>query len=126
MNGKTLRKIINVWLFIHKKRSFDLKVKELLSKKSRWSKGAFATNFYGMPVEEDSFWASRFCLVGAAIKCYPDEEERNLVYSKIARELKEVEFDSYAVANYINIIWWNDNEKRTFSEVKELVNKLDI
>ena len=64
---------------------------------------------------------SSCCLWGAIQYCYDDIAERNLVLSKFQSEWK-------TGTDYIllHIVDWNDSDERTFDDIKQLVNKLDI
>ena len=95
-----------------------MKVRELLTDESKWTKGWNARTTDYSPVTYDHHDASCWCLLGAIYKChcYPPP-----ILSLIRKELE------------INPQWsntditsWNDSEDRTFEEVKELVEKLDI
>ncbi|MFI5404981.1 MAG: hypothetical protein ACHQ1D_00560 [Nitrososphaerales archaeon] len=89
-----------------------MKIKELLKNRWKWTKGAFARTWYGTKTEYYSSNASRFCLLGALLKCYnfDFEEPGTKIELKIGGTISE----------------WNDNPDRTFAEVKQLVEELDI
>ncbi len=91
-----------------------MKIKDLYTDESRWTKGAYARNGDGHAVlfsEHDNAYC--FCLVGAIYKCYPDQinEIRKRIGTHLGIEL---------------VYEWNDNPSRTFAEVKSLVEVLDI
>lgn len=93
-----------------------MKVKELYSDPNRWAQGTEAKNEKGEPTYIFAEEAVAWCLAGAIDKCYyPNQKGRSLVYQKIAtRDLGRA------------IVSWNDDPKRTFEEVKALVEELDI
>lgn len=93
-----------------------MKIKELLNKKSKWTKGAFARTDRYTQVAIDSPLAIRYCLSGAIQRCYPVPHEGIIIAIKILRELN----------GDLTIVGWNDAPERTFVEVKELVERLDI
>lgn len=92
-----------------------MKVKELLRIGSSWTKGTFARTYGDWPVTVDSPLAIRYCLSGAISKCYPHPHEGRIIADKVRTEL-----------NKNSIVGWNDAPERTFSEVRELVERLDI
>lgn len=100
-----------------------MKVRELLKLKNNWIKGQPAVDKNRMWTPLESPEAVSFCLIGAIYKCYKDEKQRAKIYKRIRKELKLKEKEDW-------IIWaitvWNDDKKRTFTEVKNLVKKLDI
>ncbi len=89
-----------------------MKVKELLTDKTKWIKGYYAVNKAGDFVSQHSDEATCWCLVGAIYRCYPGvgrEHVLDTVHSRIG-----------------NITIWNDSTERTFQNIKDLVNSLDI
>lgn len=60
------------------------------------------------------------CLWGAIQYCYDNIAERNLILSKLKQEWGVKE------EILLDIICWNDSEERTFEDIKQLVNKLNI
>ena len=105
-----------------------MKVKQLLSTKSKWTKLACARDKKNMecPVNDPS--AVKYCLEGAIIKCYQTGEERNRVENLIRRALRmsEVEFSMFKPIYDGRITYWNDAPKRTFKDIKKLISKLNI
>lgn len=92
-----------------------MKVKELLSDSSKWIQGANARDRNGRKIAPESPYAICWCLFGAIVRCYaycPDQ--------------------CIKVANHILVEYqmllpkWNDAPERTFADIKELVERLDI
>ena len=90
-----------------------MKVKDLLTDESKWTQGAFARNSEGYSVHINSCFASCWCLLGAIELCYPS------TYPGVANAVVD------AVGG-CDIHRWNDDPKRTFAEVRELIERLDI
>jgi hypothetical protein len=91
-----------------------MKVRELLSDESKWTKGSVARDFEGHfllnPLDGR---ACSWCLVGALCYCYSvfDNGPSIKVIDRLGvRSLSK----------------WNDAPERTFAEVKALVEELDI
>lgn len=93
-----------------------MKVKELLSDKSKWTQKTLARNKEGIAVSYLSPTAFSFCLVGAVEKCYSLEDKQK-AYKVLSRIVERTRFDP---------AYWNDSPGRTFEEVKALVEELDI
>ncbi len=92
-----------------------MKVSDLLTDESKWCKGWFAKDIEGKACYTNDKKAVRFCLTGAMIKCYGESNPNFFnIMSKVRDYLKCFPSD------------WNDKPERTFSEVRELVVKLDL
>ena len=90
-----------------------MKIRELLSDPSKWTQGCFARDVYGgvaSRLEDECRW----CLVGALGRCY-DDSEFDRVYDLIKAAVPERQ-----------IVHWNDDPKRTFEDVRKLVEELNI
>lgn len=94
-----------------------MKIKELYTDESKWTHGANARDTNGAPVLTHSQRACKWCLLGAIMYCYEDTGEYDKITDFVYTALPEYEF---------NITGWNDDSARTFAEVKELVEHLDI
>ncbi len=93
-----------------------MKIRDLYSDGSKWTKGAFARDKDGhalLEVCRRISDAQCYCLVGAIRYCYLYEEAE--IRTKIRKHL-----------NIFYINEWNDEPLRTFAEVKALVEVLDI
>lgn len=91
-----------------------MKVKELFSDESKWTKGAYSRDSRGETTDVlDYEHAVCWCLRGAIDLCYCGDK-RDEVRSK--------------VRNYIRneIEPWNDSFTTTFADVRKLVEELDI
>lgn len=77
-----------------------MKIRDLLTDPSKWCQGAMARDINGFGCLSDDPVAAKWCLAGAANKV--------------------------GVCLSLDIITWNDAPGRTFAEVRELIEKLDI
>ncbi len=91
-----------------------MKVQELLDKPEKWTQNAYARDEIRRSVHYEDPFAVCFCLIGAVRKCYPIILEREAIEAEIDSELKCWGFN------------WNDAPERTFEDIKNLVEKLDI
>lgn len=97
-----------------------MKLHELLSDPSRWTKGATARNSIGNIVSSYDPTAVCFCLIGAIFRIYPDDypnafNERVAIHKQLEGRL----------SNH-DIVGWNDAPERTHEEVLALLKELDI
>lgn len=90
-----------------------MKVKELLSDKSKWTTQVFARNAVGEGVDIHDSEACQHCLIGAIRFCYPDNGERHDIYVKVRKKVEPS-----------TIIMFNDHQG--YEAVKALVTELDI
>ncbi len=85
-----------------------MKVKELLTGPEKWTQGHLMVDasgtIYGPPV--------RWCLLGAVHHCYGKQA------SPIAIQINE--------RLGWGMVKWNDQPERTFEDVRQLVNEMDI
>lgn len=87
-----------------------MKIKELLSDESKWTKGAIARDKDGVQTWSGSPNAYQWCLVGAIHKCYSNSSHIEQI-----------------LANYFkgsSIAVFNDNA--TFAEIRKVIEELDI
>jgi len=89
-----------------------MKIRELLTDESKWTKRFYAVDSNGEPLPPRSENAVSWCILGAINKCYTTEEFVDL-YLKMALHL--------GVASLVS---WN--ERATFQDVRTLVESLDI
>lgn len=89
-----------------------MKIQDLLSDETRWCKGTSARDCDDKPCHSQDSGAVRWCLLGAIRKVYGP-------YYPTIR---------YKIQNHLHeaASHWNDAPERTFSEVRELIEKLDI
>jgi hypothetical protein len=90
-----------------------MKVKDLLSSPEKWTQQAYAKTKHGIATSSSDPDAFCFCLLGAVHKCY-SIDEIGYINQKIQRNIEG------AIAE------WNDDPTRTFEEVKQLVESLNI
>lgn len=95
-----------------------MKVRELLTDKSKWTKRAFARTKEGGATNVSDTNATCFCLVGALLKCYNDDNEFSYNLNRLNMVVIKLGTPSISL--------WNDSPNRTFEEVKQLVEELDI
>lgn len=100
-----------------------MKIKDLLTDESKWTKLSFARDIDGNPVEPTSPEACCWCLVGALYKC--KEEGTNNSYEAMLKMGYEID-ERFNGWNSALFSWYNDYPERTFEEVKALIEKLDI
>jgi len=94
-----------------------MKIKELLTDESKWTKLYGARNENNDPVNPRSSEAVCWCLIGAYIKCY-GYGHNDEIYMRLRNktlELNNIEIDSF-----------NDSPTTTFADIRKLVEELDI
>ncbi len=87
-----------------------MKPSQLLNRKSRWTQGAYARDKNGHPVYPRSTQAIRWCAEGLLYRCVPDSKRMrafNLIQKITIRPLSI----------------WNDDPKRKWTEVRDLLRK---
>lgn len=89
-----------------------MKVQELLTDETKWTRGEYALNAMGCPANPRAAGAVRWCLAGAIQRCYAGPEQ-------LAR---------FAAVRTIHadVQVWNDDPARTFAQVRELIVALDL
>jgi hypothetical protein len=97
-----------------------MKIKELFSDQSKWTKKTAARDASGTPVSPSDSDAVCWCLAGGVAKCYPGEE-RYKVHDAIVEKLSG-SAQGYGYGSAYGD--WND--RASFEEVKALVEQLDI
>lgn len=60
-----------------------MKVKDLITNRSRWCKHYYAKDRQGNSVKPDSPFAARFCLWGGLMRCYPNDAARARARAKL-------------------------------------------
>ena len=86
---------------------------ELLSKRSRWTKGAFARRGDGASVSAFDQSARSWCLLGAASKCGQGDEF-------LAWWAKH-----HRGSHRLGLTGWNDEAGRTFKEVRKVIAQFE-
>ena len=92
-----------------------MKVHELLSDPSKWTKGVMARSSDGDVVDPGSVLATCFCLLGAIAVCYPGNEG----------DAKRKLYCGLAKRNLLNSIS-NFNDTHTHEEVLALARECDV
>ena len=95
-----------------------MKVRELLDQPEKWTRNVLARDIMGQTCDLHSAYATCWCLAGAVGRCYPEPDRHDSV-------LKQIRLAIYGRGSGL-IGTWNDAPGRTFEEVKELVERLDI
>jgi hypothetical protein len=92
-----------------------MKIRELLNDESCWCQKAFAMLPDGLvALPEEITRAAKWCIVGAAIVCYPDTDTQEKVIDTMER------YTGYDVTA------WNDRPERTFQDIQDMLETLDI
>jgi hypothetical protein len=92
-----------------------MKIKELLSDKSRWCQGTYAKNQSDISVMPTSEAACKWCLSGATLKI-TNGEYQSEIWDKI----------NVYIANKYEMSVPKFNDTHTYEEVMEVVNELDV
>jgi hypothetical protein len=133
-----------------------MKVKDILSDPSQWTKCTMARNEDGRPCDPLDERAVQFCLRGAIIRSYPNWEERKRAYDAVLRLIQtdwpndSIEYwyclagaleecyggDDLRAAvgavlaqipgHYSDIESWNDEPGRTFEEVRQVIERAGV
>lgn len=92
-----------------------MKAYELLSQPDAWTQGVWARDADGNSCKCQSEKAKSWCTIGAIIACYGTD----------AVQLREL--THYLKNRYnLSITAWNDNPRRTVTEVTTILKELDI
>lgn len=102
-----------------------MKIRELYSDPSKWTKRAYARDPEGEPDFPRSQYAVCWCLDGAIELCYPSGAVRDPIYEKVGCILAP-HWANDRIRQTMEIQRWNDAKERTFEDVKRLVEGLDI
>ena len=90
-----------------------MKIKDLLKTKQDWTQGTLARDKDGNAHFSETNSTS-WCLGGAIERCYPNRKIRNKVHLDVVGIIK------------MEIADWNDDPKRTFADVRKLIEEMDI
>ncbi len=103
-----------------------MKLRELLTDKSKWTKHTLARNTKGSPVHPLSDEAVCWCLVGAMQKCYSiDSSVAAIVNNDVSVELREAIKRKYGHMYISTVLGFNDTQETTFEQVKEILNEIE-
>lgn len=97
-----------------------MKIRELLSDESKWTKGSYARHINGNSIGPRQDNACSWCLLGSIYKCYGFRSE--FFRSKFFKVFENLRIKLKGN----DITAWNDAPERTFEDVKKLVEELDI
>lgn len=91
-----------------------MKVKDILDRPERWTKGAAAKNEKGQTVDVNAPCAACFCLTGAVEFCYRTPDSK----AKALRAIKDALFQLF---KQLDPVMFNDDPKTTFEQVRKVV-----
>jgi hypothetical protein len=95
-----------------------MKAKDLLSDKSRWTRGADARDRYGYRCDPYSSRAVSFCVLGAVLRAY---QYRTHAQTEAIRALLQA-----IPSEYADVESWNDAPDRTFDDVSRVLEAADV
>jgi hypothetical protein len=103
----------------------SMKLKELLDKPEKWTKGVCARDSNGLPIKSGDKNAVCWCLSGATHQCYPESPFE--IYKKVLDAAVELRYwtftDVWIGAAIINL---NDREGITFEDIKAILEHADV
>lgn len=99
-----------------------MKVRELLSDKSKWSKHHYAQDASGKPTSPHSENAVAWCLVGAIEKCYGMSHSTKS-YGAAARALRCAAGELFGAHG---LVPWQDRTDVTFGHIQQVLQKADV
>ena len=91
-----------------------MNIQTLLDSPEKWTRGWYARDAEGTACIAEDHKAACWCLLGAIRVCYPDFEERIAVECQVRQH----------IGPFVDV--WNDAPNRTFEDIRELVETLDI
>jgi hypothetical protein len=91
-----------------------MRVRDLLSDETKWCQGSYARDGDDCPTPARSPRAVRWCLVGACHKAYQRREQLKASLRKLQARVSGP------------ISAWNDAPARTFAEVRQVIEELDL
>lgn len=98
-----------------------MKVRELLSDESKWTKGYYARDKYLHLVSYDDPQAVKFCLMGALDKCYDDYDQWKEALDRLITAVSEK-----TGIPYLTLPAFNDHPDTKFSDIQEVLAQADI
>lgn len=106
-----------------------MKIKELFSDMKKWCKDWMAkdSSGFGLTTARNSN-AVRWCLLGAVEKCYPQRDWLKILRKICSYIEADIGYDKKPTKAmcFKLISRWNDSTRRTYKDVKKLVEDLDI
>lgn len=97
-----------------------MKAHELIADETKWTKGFYALDSMGQRVLAGHKDACCWCMVGAIIKCYPDQGVQNAKLMDVKEYIYGDEYTSRKVHR------WNDHDDRKHEDVVYVLKRLDI
>lgn len=95
-----------------------MKVQDILTDESKWTKGTYARSVLGNRVAFNSKRATKYCLSGAIFRaCGFSPKAAEKIERKVFKKLG---------SDCTGITYWNDDPERTFAQVRGLIVELDI
>lgn len=88
-----------------------MKLKELFTDESKWTKGSYARDQDGLTVDPQNDKAVCWCFRGAMYKIGFNIHSLTHIFEKLFPD---------------GVMDWNDAPERTFEDIKKLVEELDI
>jgi len=98
-----------------------MKVRQLFSSEKKWTQGLYAKDIKGLACGVSQDKAYSFCLDGALTRCYGPSGK----YYEIRKQVDDV-IRKMTRGRFSGAVSWNDHNRRTFVQVKDLVKRLDI
>lgn len=95
-----------------------MKLKELFTDANKWTQHEMCRDINGKAVGLRNKRAVSFSLLGGVEKYYLQSKSQRGLFEEVIPKIK-----SYTKSNIVN---WNDDPRRTFEDVRKLVNDLDI
>ena len=96
-----------------------MKISDILTDESKWTRGVFARNENDDPVDSLSKEAVKFCLIGAANRaCY----ESNSSDVRSIDRLHQI----VVKRGYTSVSMFNDASDVTFSDILEVIKEADV
>ena len=91
-----------------------MKAWQLLEKEKSWTRGSVARDRHGHEVNVHDTLACRWCMFGAILRCYPENDDRYVAMVRIGLRLPN------------DIGAWNDAPGRKHSEVVAKLKEADV
>jgi hypothetical protein len=107
------------WLSKHSTVKPRIKVKDILTDASKWTRFTDAQDAEGNECDVNDDRAVAFCLSGALRRAYSGQE--------LDAAIKRIEaVIGPLVAGILSIRGWNDDRRRTFEDVRQVIEKADV